>query len=250
MTLKDSLLRYMLPAKGLCEGHWMLLKLQERATRKGRGMKLRIAVVFTIVSLHSYSVFRFEALFMINPHLHSTDDFVNYQLPHSYRTLSNDLIPLLFSILTHISNPADHPRFPTLNVTAEMSPAMFFTHPATAASNGLMNWDFPSHFRHNAHLTIGSDWGVPEFPDLFPAMAGIVERVGNGDKTKGAETLLRCLTLAGAEAVGREGELGSIETGKVGNFIVVDRDLSLGLFEGAKVLKTYFEGEVVWDAEF
>jgi predicted amidohydrolase YtcJ len=125
---------------------------------------------------------------------------------------------------------------------------MFFTHPVTAASNGLMHWNFSEHLKHNTHMTIGSDWGVPELPAPFPAMAGIVESVGGGDRKKGAEVLLRCLTLSGAEAVGRGKETGSIEVGKEATFIVVDKDLSKGEFDGAKVLKTWFEGEVVWDS--
>lgn len=50
------------------------------------------------------------------------------------------------------------------------------------------------------------------------------------------------LTLSGAEAVGREGVQGSIEVGKRADFIVVDRDLSRGMFEGAKVVGTWFGG--------
>jgi hypothetical protein len=35
--------------------------------------------------------------------------------------------------------------------------------------------------------------------------------------------------------------------GKTSNFIVVDRDLSRGEFEGARAVRTYFEGKKVWD---
>ena len=55
------------------------------------------------------------------------------------------------------------------------------------------------------------------------------------------------ITLSGAEAVGREAEMGSIAVGKKANFIAVDRDLSRGEFADAKVLKTWTEGELVWD---
>lgn len=128
-----------------------------------------------------------------------------------------------------------------------MSPTMFFTHPATEMSGGLMDWNFVKMLEVEAHVTIGSDWGVPEDPSPFPAMAGIVEKVGGGDKAKGGELLCRMLTLAGAEAVGAETTSGSIEIGKKANFIALDRDLSKGEFEDVHVLRTWFEGEMVWD---
>jgi predicted amidohydrolase YtcJ len=56
------------------------------------------------------------------------------------------------------------------------------------------------------------------------------------------------ITLGGAEAVGRERMIGSIEFGKMANFIALDRDLSEGEFAGATVLKTWFEGRQVYSA--
>jgi len=141
----------------------------------------------------------------------------------------------------------DYERFQPLNVTAEMSPAFFFTHPITAVSGGLMNWDFAKMLAYKAHVTIGSDWGAGEEPDILPFLDGIVEVVGGGDRQAGGENLCRMLTIAGAEAVGRERDLGSIEVGKRANFIAVDRDLSRGEFDGASVLTTWFEGEVVYE---
>lgn len=141
----------------------------------------------------------------------------------------------------------DYERFRALNVTAEMSPAFFFTHPITLASGGLMDWNFAKMLGSGAHVTIGSDWGAGEEPDLLPCLDGIVEVVGGGDRRGGGEALCRMLTLAGAEAVGRDTELGSIEVGKKANFIAVDRDLSRGEFDGASVWTTWFEGEVVYE---
>jgi predicted amidohydrolase YtcJ len=144
-------------------------------------------------------------------------------------------------------SPDEFSRFKKLNITAEMSPTMFFTHPVTEMSGGLMDWNFVKMLEAGAHVTIGSDWGVPEDPSPFPAMASIVEKVGGGDVAKGGEILCRMLTLAGAEAVGAEKTTGSIEVGKKANFIALDRDLSKGEFGDIRVLKTWFEGDLVWD---
>jgi predicted amidohydrolase YtcJ len=129
-----------------------------------------------------------------------------------------------------------------------MSPAELFIHPVTAASEGLMDWNFVRMMDAGAHITIGSDWGAVPDPFLFEHMAKIVDRVGRGDRVAGGEALCRMMTLNGAMAVNREKELGSIEVGKKANFIVMSQDLSKGEFEGAMVLRTYFEGEKVWDA--
>ena len=99
----------------------------------------------------------------------------------------------------------------------------------------------------DAHVTIGSDWGAGEEPDLLPCLEGIVEAVGNGDRTLGGQRICRMLTLSGAEAVSREKELGSIEVGKKADFIAVNKDLSKGQFDGAHVLTTWFEGEIVYE---
>jgi predicted amidohydrolase YtcJ len=142
---------------------------------------------------------------------------------------------------------ADYHRFKELNVTAEMSPAFFFVHPVTASSNGLMDWNFARMKKEGAHATIGSDWGAGSSPDILPCLQGILEAAGEGDTVRGSERVLRMLTLAGAEAVGRDKELGSISVGKRANFIAVDKDLSKGQFDDAKVMRTWFEGEVVYE---
>lgn len=148
----------------------------------------------------------------------------------------------------------DYKRFKELNVTAEMSPAMFFSHPVTK-SNPLMDWNFPKMREADAFLTIGSDWGVPPDPNLLPYLTYVAEQVGGtdskgfeaGSRETGARVVIEMLTLNGAKAVGREKDVGSIEVGKKANFIAVDRDLAKGEFEGAKVVGTWFEGELVWD---
>ncbi|KAF2856101.1 amidohydrolase-like protein 3 [Plenodomus tracheiphilus IPT5] len=146
-------------------------------------------------------------------------------------------------------NDEDFKRYSPLNITAEMSPAELFVHPLTSSSAGLMHWNFPAFLDAGAHITIGSDWGAVPDPSLFSALANIVDVVGKGDRLRGGEALCKMLTLNGAMAVGREKETGSIEVGKKGNFILVDRDLSEGLFGGARVVRTYFEGGKVWDGE-
>ncbi|KAF2097565.1 amidohydrolase 3 [Rhizodiscina lignyota] len=141
----------------------------------------------------------------------------------------------------------DYARFAKLNVTAEMSPAFFFGHPLTQGFKDVLDWDFVKLADAGAHITVGSDWGGFFDPSLIVAGANAVERVGKGSKERGGELLCRYLTLAGAEAVGKQNERGSIEVGKKASFIAVDKDLSKGEFDGASVTKTWFEGNLVWE---
>jgi predicted amidohydrolase YtcJ len=111
----------------------------------------------------------------------------------------------------------------------------------------LFDWDFHRHAGLGNHVTLGSDWGGGFDASVLQYVAPVVEKVGGGSKELGGEMLCRIMTLAGAEAVGKQAEFGSIEVGKKANFISVSQNLAKGEFDGAKVLKTWFEGEMVWD---
>jgi predicted amidohydrolase YtcJ len=141
----------------------------------------------------------------------------------------------------------EFPRFRELGVTAEMSPAIFFGHPLAAAAPENFQFGFDAFLSHDALVTIGSDWGGGFDPGLLQHCAWVVEKIGKGKKARRGELLCYMLTLAGARAVGRESEVGSIEVGKKANFIAVSKNLAKGEVEEARVVRTWFEGEIVWD---
>ncbi|KAI4651028.1 hypothetical protein J4E93_003387 [Alternaria ventricosa] len=150
----------------------------------------------------------------------------------------------------------DIPRIARLGLTAEMSPAIWH-HPIVQAAPHLLKWPFNDILATGARMTIGSDWILTPNPSLFDPLAHLVERLevpetpaheGLNKKQIAAVTLCRMITLGGAEAVGRSRMQGSIEVGKMANFIAVDQDLSQGEFAGATVLKTWFEGRQVYSS--
>ncbi|KAH7024111.1 amidohydrolase 3 [Ilyonectria destructans] len=144
--------------------------------------------------------------------------------------------------IAHCTNilPEDFTRFNRLNITAEMSPAGFFDTDKLGREFALFNWNFERMVDAGNHVTIGSDWAYGLPLPMLPSVAVVARKVG-------IEKTLEMITLAGAKATNREKEAGSIETGKVASFIQVNRDLTKGDFENAKVLRTWFEGELVYD---
>lgn len=143
-----------------------------------------------------------------------------------------------------------------------MSPAIFHE-PVVEEVPHLLKWPFNPILQSGAHMSIGSDWLLPENPGLFEALSAIVDKLeyhpggrtsaalseGKSKKQRGGEILCEVITRSGAEAVGSQHWTGSLEVGKKANFIMVDRDLSQGEFAGARVLKTWFEGRMVHDHE-
>ena len=105
------------------------------------------------------------------------------------------------------------------------------------------------HRRNRTELTVGSDWVVLPEPNLFPALAGMLD---HGDESIDLNSALRAVTVNGAKSVGWLPFSGSITVGKFADMIVLDRNL----FEipsediaNTRVLTTLFEGRVVYQAQ-
>lgn len=140
-------------------------------------------------------------------------------------------------------HPDDLPRLASLNVVAEMSPAIWHQFPYDGS------WQFNTLHKSGVLVTVGSDWLVVREPNLFPALQGMLQ---HGDEAVSLETALAMLTINGARAVGKEQQFGSISAGKSADFIVLNQNL----FEvpvrdigNTQVLTTVFEGRPVYQAK-
>ena len=148
---------------------------------------------------------------------------------------------------TNIIAPQDMPRFKQLNAVGEMSPAVWQEFGRTLGNPPQAAWQFKTLQDHGVLMTVGSDWVVTPAPNLFPALQGMLLR---GDESIDLASALRMMTINGAIALGWEDTQGSIEQGKLANFIVLDRNLfevpATDVSE-TRVLKTVFEGKVVYE---
>lgn len=137
---------------------------------------------------------------------------------------------------------ADLPRFAALNVTAEMSPILWYPSPLVESMDAVLGrertqkwWPIKSLLASGARVTYGSDWpSVVPSPSPWPGIEAMVTRrdpygVHDGEQGPGEAVdlaqALRIFTLAGAEALYLERDTGSLKTGKLADFIVLDRNL-------------------------
>ena len=165
-----------------------------------------------------------------------------------------------------IIDGAEVGRLAQLNVTADLSPMLWFPSILERALRGavedaVIDRMAPiADFLKAGVLTAGgSDWPVSPTPDPWLAMEGMVTRkdpTGTFPGALGPEQAIpvldamRCYTLYGAQAIGLGDEIGSLEVGKRADFIILDQDPATCPPEDiadTKVLSTWFAGKKVYE---
>lgn len=170
--------------------------------------------------------------------------------------------------IAHASFIADSDlgRFKRLNVTADISPMLWYPTGmglATAAAIGPERASrmFPvlSLVKAGALVAGGSDWPAGQAtPDPWRGIEGLVTRRDPLGQTPGAlwpeqavdlDTALRIYTINSATAMGLGATTGSIAPGKSADFIVLNQNLyaiPAERIHDTKVEHTYFEGRPVY----
>lgn len=170
-------------------------------------------------------------------------------------------------IIAHLEmiDSADIPRFASEGVIPSFQPLWAqadeyitrLTEPFLGPARSAHLYPIGSVVKTGAALAIGSDWPVSGMNPLEAIQVAVTRRAPNaapGPAWLPVEqvdlgTVLRAYTLGGAYAVGEEATTGTLELGKAGDLIVLDRDLHkipATDIHRVKVLLTLLGGREVW----
>jgi predicted amidohydrolase YtcJ len=162
----------------------------------------------------------------------------------------------------HIA-PADIPRFAALGVIASMQPYHAiddgrWADAVIGAKRARTTYAFRSLRDSGARLAFGSDWAVAPATPLEGIYAAVTRRTLDGAHPGGwvpeqkitVEDALRAYTSGSAYASFDEKEKGTLATGKLADFVLVDRDITRiapETIRDARVTMTVVGGRVVYE---
>jgi len=164
-------------------------------------------------------------------------------------------------------DPADLPRFAELNAVVDLSPIIWHPSPiinviasAVGVERGTKYWPVRDILDTNAAVLGGSDWPSVA-PDVNPwiGIEAFVTRQDPREQTPGVlwpeqaislTEAIEIYTIHGARALRLEHRIGTLEVGKLADFIILDRnifEIPIKDVGDTQVSQTYFEGNLVYD---
>jgi len=157
--------------------------------------------------------------------------------------------------ITHVEiiDPADIPRFAQLNVTADAQVAGNFTNPEHWHENdeliGAVRADnavpIKSLVASGARVTLSSDWNVSPFNPFI----GLQNAVTRAPQALTLAKAIEAYTINGAYVMRQEEKVGSIEVGKLADFVILDRnifEINENTINQTKVTMTIFDGNIIY----
>jgi len=164
----------------------------------------------------------------------------------------------------HIA-PSDLPRFAALDVIASMQPYHAiddgrWAEKVIGHERGKTTYAFRSLLDDHTRLAFGSDWAVAPATPIEGIYAATTRRTLDGAHPNGwfpeqkitVEEALRAYTSGGAYASYDEHDKGTLERGKLADFVMIDRDLTRTAPEEiaqARVVMTVVGGKIVYSRE-
>ena len=160
----------------------------------------------------------------------------------------------------HIA-PPDLPRFARLGVIASMQPYHAiddgrWAEKVIGHERGKTTYAFRSLLDAGTRLAFGSDWFVAPATPLEGIYAAVTRRTLDGahpngwypEQKIGVEDALRAYTSGGAYASFDERDKGVLATGKLADFVMIDRDITRvppEMIREARVMMTVVGGKIV-----
>jgi predicted amidohydrolase YtcJ len=174
--------------------------------------------------------------------------------------------PRLAIAHAELVDPADYARFKSLGVTPVMS--FQWGKPGPDSIEAAKVFMGPERFdrmepegrlqRAGARIAYGSDWPVDALNEFFAVEVGVTRRNDpasgyhgrlNSDPGLSRRQAFRAITTNSAYEMGTERRTGSIERGKLADYIVLDRDpmkVRAAAISETKVLRTVVGGRTVY----
>ena len=162
----------------------------------------------------------------------------------------------------------DIPRFAELDVTADISPSLWYPGVISEAIATVLPAERASKMQPNrslldagARIAGGSDWPVSVSPNAWEGIYGLVTRrdpTGQFPGTLWPEQAIslpeaiRVYTTSSAQAMGLDDVTGSLAPGKSADFIVLSHNphgIDIEQIPHIKTRQTWFAGRKVFDAE-
>jgi predicted amidohydrolase YtcJ len=161
-----------------------------------------------------------------------------------------------------IVNPADMDKYGRYSVLPSVQPThatsdMYWAGERLGKERIAYAYPFKQLLDQNGYMPLGSDFPVEDINPVFGFHAAVARQDGENwpkggfqmENALSREEALRGMTIWAAKAAFEEKEKGSIEPGKLADFIIADRDLmtvSPEQMRALQVLRTYVHGKQVY----
>ncbi len=145
--------------------------------------------------------------------------------------------------------PKDIKRFSMNGITASMQPAHLYDDGAWAhkrVRNNVLEgtYVFKTLLESGANVTFGSDWPVASLDPLMGIYTAVTRHTRDGKNPNGwysqekisVEDAIRCYTINSAYAGFQKEKLGTLESGKLADFVVLSKDITT--IEPEEILNT------------